>query len=486
MRKFYFLLSFLFFAPFFMAQTNLPGVNPKPLNHNIDLKKNKPINNKTVNCTDTVEYPISKLTGLPEVDTLDIATYISGTAQVYNFSGSGTLSGISAHVYLDLDGVPGNSSPIIMTIKVYNVNAANEPSTLIDSADVQVMDVGFHAQALMFISPVSISDTFAIALELNAAFPANPYYVTNTSLNNDGNGEKLSSAEYLGVWYNAFDDFGGWDMDCLLSPIFTTDITSLYTVGPTTFMCPNDTLIFLNASTVNTDGMFNMYNSSTNPLYEWDFDDGTGIYTPYDTNYVYNAPGSYNTSLTVNYYGYTQNCFETSNVPITVFDTAISYFSWQSSPPSTVINFTDSSSNAMIYSWDFGDGSPLDSTQNPSHSFPLGSGTVCLTVTDSNGCNQNTYCDVVIISSVSDIDEPKQINIYPIPANKYFNVSIPSIYFGGDVVITNVVGEKIKAVAIENQEKIKVLTEGISSGIYFVSIDLLGERVYTKRIVIDK
>ena len=32
----------------------------------------------------------------------------------------------------------------------------------------------------------------------------------------------------------------------------------------------------------------------------------------------------------------------------------------------------------------------------------------------------------------------------------------------------------------------KIITNEISSGIYFVSIDYLGERVYTQRIVIDK
>ncbi len=485
MKKIYTLFLFTVITTFLTAQVNLPIVNPQTLNHLVDLKVKKTVNNKTVNCTDTVEYPISKLTGLPEIDTMDITTYISGTAQVYYFSGTGTIHGISAHVYLDTDGIPGNAIPIIMTIKVYDVNVDNEPSTMIDSADVQVMDVGFAAQPLMFSSPVSITDTFAVALELNAAFPANPYYVTNTSANADGNGERLSSAEFAGVWYNAFDDFAGWDMDAFLSPIFTTDITSLYTVLPAS-VCPNDTITFSNSSAVNTDAMFNL-SSSSNPLYQWNFDDGTGIYTPFDTVYAYSSPDSYNTSLTTTYYGYTQNCFETHNVSVAVHDTASANFGWMNAG-GTTIQFSDSSLSAMSYSWDFGD-ADTSSMQQPSHSYAsTGMYYVCLTVTDSNGCNTNTFCDSVnvISTSIENIASINEISIYPIPAKKYFNVSVPNEYLGGEIVLTDVLGQKIKVVLVENIQEVKILTDEISSGIYFVSLDYLGERVYTRRIVIDK
>lgn len=372
-----------------------------------------------------------------------------------------------------------------MTIKVYDVNAFNEPSTMIDSTDVQVLDVGFQAQKLMFSNPVAISDTFAISLEVNAAAPANPYYVTNTSANSDGNGERLSSAEYLGTWYNAFDDFAGWDMDILMSPIFTTDLTSLYTVGPTS-VCPNDTITFLNVSSVNTDAMFNLYNGSSNPLYSWDFDDGTGPYTPFDTTYAYSAPGTYNTGLTVNYYGYSTNCFETSNVPVTVYDTAVAYFG-ADYLGATLFQMNDSSTNAMTYSWDFGDGSPVETTQNPQHTFLTFPAYVCLTVTDSNGCNSNTYCDTVVPTNINAVsNEVKKVTVFPIPANKHFYVNIPPGYYSGTLVVTDVVGKKLKSVPIDQQDKIKVLTDGMSSGIYFVSVDHLGERVFTQRIVVDK
>ena len=62
--------------------------------------------------------------------------------------------------------------------------------------------------------------------------------------------------------------------------------------------------------------------------------------------------------------------------------------------PGQPVTFTDTStpvpgSNIVSWEWDFGDGSPLINTQNPTHTFPLNplSYNVTLTVTDANGCS---------------------------------------------------------------------------------------------------
>ncbi|MDF1676282.1 MAG: PKD domain-containing protein [Vicingaceae bacterium] len=62
--------------------------------------------------------------------------------------------------------------------------------------------------------------------------------------------------------------------------------------------------------------------------------------------------------------------------------------------PGQPVTFTDTStpvpgSNIVSWEWDFGDGSPLVNTQNPTHTFPLNplSYNVTLTVTDANGCS---------------------------------------------------------------------------------------------------
>lgn len=483
MRKSYtFILLFVIGNLTVLAQVNFPKNTPIQINQPYTYaQSDKSINNKTVNCTDTIRYPGSKLTGSVEVDTMDISTYIGAVSQAYHYSGSGTISGISAYVLLDLDGIPSNSPPIIMTIKVYNIDAQNYPTTMIDSAVVQVMDVGFQEQVLMFSSPVAVNDSFALALEVNPSAPANPYYVTNSSLNSDGNGEQLSCATYIGTWYNAFIDFGGWDMDLMLSPVFNEIFTSTYTVDTNT-VCLGNSVTFTNSTVPHNNLMFHPSANS----YSLDLADLTVI-NPFDTNYThfYTAIGVYPPQLTATQYGYSANCVDVNVQAVTVLDTAIANFGFTQGGVSFM--FYDSSLYAYTYSWDFGDGSPLDTTQNPVHTFPIGNYQVCLTVTSINGCNVNVFCDSIDFTvGITDFEASNHVNIYPIPANKYFNVTVPNNYFGGDIIITDVVGQQLKSVAIETRENVKVLTEGIASGIYFVSIDYNGERVFTKRIVIDR
>ncbi len=72
------------------------------------------------------------------------------------------------------------------------------------------------------------------------------------------------------------------------------------------------------------------------------------------------------------------------------------------------VNFTDQSvsgSSGMIYSWDFGDGSTLDSSANPSHTYTApGVYDACMVVYDSLTCNQrDTVCiQITVLSGPSD------------------------------------------------------------------------------------
>lgn len=50
------------------------------------------------------------------------------------------------------------------------------------------------------------------------------------------------------------------------------------------------------------------------------------------------------------------------------------------------VNFTDNSTGATAWEWDFGDGSPISTTQNPTHNFTAsGSYDICLIITDGSG-----------------------------------------------------------------------------------------------------
>ncbi|MBL0047186.1 MAG: PKD domain-containing protein [Bacteroidetes bacterium] len=67
-------------------------------------------------------------------------------------------------------------------------------------------------------------------------------------------------------------------------------------------------------------------------------------------------------------------------------------------PGNTTVNFTNTSTGASTYSWDFGDGSPIETTENPSHTFSaVGTYNVSLTVSNNAGCSAPQTSTVQIV-----------------------------------------------------------------------------------------
>jgi PKD repeat protein len=66
------------------------------------------------------------------------------------------------------------------------------------------------------------------------------------------------------------------------------------------------------------------------------------------------------------------------------------------------VSFTDNSTSDLNifteYAWDFGDGSPLDFNENPTHSFTTpGTYTVELVMTDASGCTDNSTLNITVL-----------------------------------------------------------------------------------------
>ena len=71
------------------------------------------------------------------------------------------------------------------------------------------------------------------------------------------------------------------------------------------------------------------------------------------------------------------------------------------------IEFTNTSTDAVSYSWNFGDGSPADLTENPTHTYEeAGTYTVVLTVQDIAGVSdtetKNIVVDDTVVAPVAD------------------------------------------------------------------------------------
>lgn len=168
-------------------------------------------------------------------------------------------------------------------------------------------------------------------------------------------------------------------------------ITSLITLHLSSFcQCPLiadfDVNPAVGCSTPHT--VFFTDQSTFPDTWHWDFGDGS-ISTAQNPIYSYTTTGDFIVTLTI-----TDTVIGCLDVFTQMVSVEISNANFSASPtfgcgPLTV-NFSDLSTTAATYSWDFGDGSPLNNTQHPTHSYDTpGTYNVSLTITTFNGCMDN-------------------------------------------------------------------------------------------------
>jgi gliding motility-associated-like protein len=138
-------------------------------------------------------------------------------------------------------------------------------------------------------------------------------------------------------------------------------------------------------------------NSGGADKFLYDFGDGTVLNTatvPETVDHVFTKAGIYTVTLTASNDCSTNSTTETITVlgqpePSFVSDVALGY-------PGLEIHFANTTTDAVTYLWDFGDGG-TSTLSNPSHVYAqLGEYTVSLTVTNLNNCPGTTSQKITI------------------------------------------------------------------------------------------
>ncbi|MBV8255667.1 MAG: PKD domain-containing protein [Chitinophaga sp.] len=141
-------------------------------------------------------------------------------------------------------------------------------------------------------------------------------------------------------------------------------------------VCPGQLVQFTNTST------------PTPTSSVWTFPDGTSANT-LNTQHVMNISGQ-GVTLSIALDG----CADVITLPVTLYPapTDMPFAAPDNScaiPPTT--QFSVSNSNSVSWSWNFGDGSPVSTTMNPTHSYTANNiYTATLTATTANGCTATT------------------------------------------------------------------------------------------------
>lgn len=239
---------------------------------------------------------------------------------------------------------------------------------------------------------------FTISNNASCTTPLTPIF-TNTS---------IGSVSYQ--WF-----FGDGGTSALANPTHTYTATGSYNVMliATSALGCKDTLVSngavnignLNAnfslSTINTcTGNNVIFSNTTTPgagNSTWYFGDGNSTVAA-NANHSYTVPGTYTVKLVVAY----NNCSDSATKTITVAPGPTTAFgaspvSGCSTPFATT--FTNNSTGAISYLWNFGDGN-TSSSPNPTHSYTsYGNFSVKLIATSANGCTDTlTYPSYITVT----------------------------------------------------------------------------------------
>ncbi|MGC4103319.1 PKD domain-containing protein [Ferruginibacter sp.] len=179
------------------------------------------------------------------------------------------------------------------------------------------------------------------------------------------------------------------DTTKVLSNIYPQAIAA-FTAAPEN--CLNTATVFID----NSNG-----NGNTITEWYWDFGDGSPVNTTQNPSHTYATAGT----KTIKHWVKTNvACYsDTATLTVVINPLPTPNFTYTAPDCATrVISFNDISvpnaGTLNAWEWDFGDGSALNNTQNPSHVFAAaGSYTVSLKVTTSKGCISNPVAAKTVV-----------------------------------------------------------------------------------------
>ena len=154
--------------------------------------------------------------------------------------------------------------------------------------------------------------------------------------------------------------------------------------------------------------------------------------------------------------------------------------------------FTDQSTNANAWFWDFGDGTN-STDQNPAHVFnEKGSYTVTLQATGSGNCSDASSRTVNVATNTALEDAWQQlgaIQVYPNPNDGLFTIDLDLFQPKNvNIQLTDMLGNQvlIKKAGIYQHDKIFVDLSTQSNGIYLLKLDLEGISFIEKIVNLKK
>jgi len=260
----------------------------------------------------------------------------------------------------------------------------------------------------------------------------------------DADGNILLAGQTAGFGVNQFDAYlvkldSAGDIPCPPSVSFVANTDSL---------CEDENVFFTNTTV------------SSQP-FTWS-ENGNNFSNNIDASYYFSNAGNYNVTLSA--------CNISSSQNITVNPKPLTHFTYIQS--GSIVNFSlDAGLSVQTISWNFGDGSPMDTTDiNPSHTYAiLGTYWVIVTVTNANGCDSTYIEQINLFTGIGEV-KGSSFNLFPNPAHEstMLQTSLGNI-FPLNAVMMSVEGRVIKEFILRKAQE-QVSVGDLIPGIYFLKL----------------
>jgi len=154
--------------------------------------------------------------------------------------------------------------------------------------------------------------------------------------------------------------------------------------------------------------------------------------------------------------------------------------------------FTNTSVGGLSYSWDFGDGSAPDNSQNPLYVYKFeGTYTVTLLVSDGS-CTDTVTQTIVVINAesptgVNEVAFSNDVNVFSDNTNQTLVVTFNFVSTEkAKIQIMNSLGQKVISDREEYVQKNKLVFDFLdkSKGVYYVSIQV-GKELLMRKVVVN-
>ena len=311
------------------------------------------------------------------------STSPSGTPSYIWRFGDGDTSILAnpTHDYL----TSGSKSVVLEALSSTGCAATTTQSVTASAFNSNVIDANFTiTQADLCVNTISlantslnatVSTTYQYSIDNGAFQTVSTFPVTLSSLSNGAHTIILRATE------------GACVSNEIKSFTLNRDVTPAFTVG--TQQSCNTLLSF--ANTTSGTGPFN---------YFWNFDDGGANSTSINPSHTFSAAGTYQVELTaITSVGCSTTVSQNLVVsaPSSGGPTA-SFTNSTAGGCAAGYNFTNTSTGATSYLWDFGDGS-TSNVANPTKGYgATGTYTVTLTASNGSGCQSVTSSSLVVSS----------------------------------------------------------------------------------------